>query len=199
MATEKRESYAKWLHEDLKKPIRDIQLGFKCCGSINILGFPSDMMLFFDCIKFYVEDKYKDEDWSVITDRLYKRYLREEDIDIADEKMKKIEEIFKELPIDAVDWSFLDNSTKKTTLNPNGLNSLYEVFEKYFLKFYERIDGARYSITKGSFGYYQPLRVIIFTFPYDYHYEQIPLSEFDALTDKDPPKWFVANTHRKVE
>ncbi|MDR1461156.1 MAG: hypothetical protein LBI78_05875 [Campylobacteraceae bacterium] len=176
---------------------KDITIAIRGKNRICLLGFPSDMMLFFDCIKFYVEDEYKDEDWSVITDRFYKKYLREEDIEIAYEKMKKIEEVFKQLSVDAIDWSFSENPNRKTTLSPNNLNSLYEVFEEYFNSFETIVGHILYGKTEIDYKYYNPMMVIIGTFPYNYYYEQMPLSEFDSLSKEGKPEWFVANVDRK--
>lgn len=199
MEKEKKYNLKKEMRENLKKPIKDIQLAFRGKNTVCLLDFPSDMMLFFDCIKFYVENKYKNENWSVITDRFYKRYLREEDIEIAFEKMKKIEEEFKKLPVDAVDWKPYENKKIKTNLEYKYLNSLYEVFEKYFQAFEKIVKHVLYRKGDVDYKYYNPIMVTIFTLPYGIDYEQIPLSEFDALTENDNPKWFVANTSKKEE
>jgi hypothetical protein len=60
--------------------------GYVGGGTIYSLGSLSDMILFFDCIKFYVPLKYPNENFDVILDRLYKRYLKLEELDEAVKK-----------------------------------------------------------------------------------------------------------------
>ena len=50
------------------------------------------MRLFFDCISYYLPPKYPEKDWSVLTDRLYRQYLRLEELVIAESLMKLVQD-----------------------------------------------------------------------------------------------------------
>jgi|GEM_PF-1187272 len=60
------------------------------------LGTVFDALTFFDCIP--------DKDWGLITDRLYRRYLRQEDIEPASKLMDEIKEIFSTIANNRVKW-----------------------------------------------------------------------------------------------
>jgi len=44
------------------------------------------------------------QDWSLLTDRFYRRYLRIEELEPAGKLMNKVKEIFSALASDEVDW-----------------------------------------------------------------------------------------------
>lgn len=90
------------------------KIGFHGGHTIYELGPAPDMMLFFDCLKTYAEQDHPEQDWSLLTDRLYRRYLRREEIDKASTLMEQVRQIFAGLPASAIDWdtSMLGNAEK---------------------------------------------------------------------------------------
>ena len=167
--------------------------GFIGGGSIFNLGTDSDMRLFFDCISYYVLPKYPDQNWSLITDRLYRRYLKLEELDAAVALMKLVEKEFKQLDREAFDWSKILSGQVKSNLD-RSKSTLFEIFGKYFEAFYESIECAirNYEWFKSDPDYkYQPVMVIISTIPYCISYSMITLSVFDNLQPDEKPIWWT--------
>ena len=167
--------------------------GFIGGGSIFNLGTDSDMQLFFDCISYYVLPKYPDQNWSLITDRLYRRYLKLEELDAAVALMKLVEKEFKQLDREAFDWSKILSGQVKSDLD-RAKSTLFEIFGKYFEAFYESIECAirNYEWFKSNSNYeYEPVMVTISTIPYCVSYSMIPLSVFDNLQPDEKPIWWT--------
>ncbi len=148
------------------------------------------MVLFFECLKTYAEQGHPEQDWSLLTDRLYRRYLRQEELDEALLLMEQAHQIFAELPASAVDWdpSMLGNA-EKTWLDPSR-STLADVFGKYFEHFARCVESARlnYETFKSYPGYlYEPVRVVISDLPGFARDKNKPLAEYDALDGK--PFW----------
>ena len=74
-------------------------IGFSGGSSICELGPASDVVLFFDCLKAYVEQESQDQDWGLLTDRLYRRYLRLEELEKASSLMEQARQIFAQNPL----------------------------------------------------------------------------------------------------
>jgi hypothetical protein len=169
-----------------KVDIYEIKRGYVGGGRIYGLGYLSDMILFFDCIRFYIPPKYPNENFDIILDRLYKRYLKLEELDEAVAKMKLIEEVFKTLPRDAVDWEKIDNGSIKSDLNTHQ-DMLFDIFKGYFEGFYECADSAQHCF---NIGYsYKPVKVSPTGIAEQCYYSGIPLSELDKLGKDDKPFW----------
>ena len=170
-----------------------IKIGFRGGGLVYELGTDSDMRLFFDCISYYVLPKYPDKNWSLITDRLYRRYLRLEELDDAVALMKLVEKEFKQLDREAFDWSKILSGQVKSDLD-RAKSTLFEIFGKYFEAFYKCIESAivNYECFKSNSNYeYEPVMVTISTIPYCVSYSQIPLSVFDNLQPDEKPIWWT--------
>ena len=170
-----------------------IKIGFTGGARIVELGTDSDMKLFFDCISYYVPPKYPDKNWSLITDRLYRRYLKLEELDATVALMKLVEKEFKQLDREAFDWSKILSGQVKSDLD-RAKSTLFEIFGKYFEAFYESIECAirNYEWFKSDPDYkYQPVMVIISTIPYCISYSMIPLSVFDNLQPDEKPIWWT--------
>lgn len=161
------------------------KIGFHGGHTIYELGPAPDMMLFFDCLKTYAEQDYPEQDWSLLTDRLYRRYLRREEIDKASTLMEQVRQIFARLPASAIDWdtSMLGNA-EKTWLDPKQ-PTLADVFSKYFENFAKACGSAKSFVE--AFNIYQPVRVVISDLPGFARDKNKPLAEYDALEGK--PFW----------
>ena len=116
-----------------------IKIGFTGGSTIVELGTDSDMRLFFDCILYYVPPKYPAPNWSLITDRLYRRYLKLEELDTAVALMKLVEKEFKQLDREAFDWTKILSGQVKSNLD-RSKSTLFEIFVRYFEAFYESIE-----------------------------------------------------------
>ncbi|WP_404994352.1 hypothetical protein [Cupriavidus pauculus] len=164
-------------------------IGFSGGSSICELGPASDVVLFFDCLKAYVEQESQDQDWGLLTDRLYRRYLRLEELEKASSLMEQARQIFAQQPAaSAVEWDVkMLGNAEKGRLNPNQA-TLADVFSTYFEHFAHCVESARlnYETFKSYPGYtYEPVRVVISDLPGFARDKNKPLAEYDAL-DGDP-------------
>ena len=168
--------------------MRELKIGLIGGGIINNLGTDIDMQLFFECISYYVLSKYPDQNWSIITDRLYRRYLKLEELDDAESLMKIVEKEFKQLNREAVDWSNVESGEAQSDLD-RSKPTLFEIFSRYFRSFYRCIEFALFEYNDSKF--YRSIMVSITTIPDYYNYEKISLSVFDNLKPDDKPIWWT--------
>jgi hypothetical protein len=167
------------------------KIGFSGGSSIRELGPVPDVILFFDCVRTYAEQAHPEQDWTLLTDRLYRRYLRLEELDGASALMTQARAIFnRHSPASAVDWDAkAAGDLEKSWLNPNEA-TLAGMFERYFKHFEYCVEAARlgFEAFKSYPGYiYQPVRVVISDLPGFARDKNKPLAEFDALEGK--PFW----------
>ncbi|OAI58851.1 hypothetical protein RSP795_22550 [Ralstonia solanacearum] len=161
-------------------------IGFHGGSSLCELGTVSDVVLFFDCLRMYVESTHPEQDWSLLSDRLYRRYLREDELDAALMLMEQAKQIFSTHPAaTAVNWdpALLDDR-QRTWLDPK-LPTLADVFAKYFESFSHCVESSK--IFLNSWKMYKPVRTVIADMP-DFAVEKKrPLEEYDALEGE--PLW----------
>jgi hypothetical protein len=165
-------------------------IGFDGGSSLCELGPASDVVLFFDCLKTYAEQDHPEKDWSLLTDRLYRRYLRVEELYMASALMEQAQQIFaKHDAASSVNWEAKEGHAGKSWLNPNQ-STLADVFSKYFENFAHCVESAQinYETFKSYPGYsYEPVRVVIADLPGFARDKNKPLAEYDALEGK--PFW----------
>jgi hypothetical protein len=144
------------------------------------------MVLFFDCLSDYAEQGHPEQDWSLLTDRLYRRYLRREELDKASALMEQARQIFAQIPAESgVEWDpAMISNLEKSWLNPDQ-PTLADVFSKYFEHFAKACGSAKSF--EEAFNIYQPVRVVISDFPGFARDKNKPLTEYDALDGK--PFW----------
>ncbi len=164
-------------------------IGFSGGSSIRELGPAPDVVLFFNCLRTYAEQDHPEADWSLLTDRLYRRYLRLEELDNASVLMERVRSIFSEKSAaSSIEWdSTILANTEKSWLNPNQA-TLAEVFSKYFRSFSYCVESAKinYDALKSEPGYsYEPVRIVISDLQGFARDQNKPLAEYDAL-EGDP-------------
>ncbi|WP_181157921.1 hypothetical protein [Burkholderia multivorans] len=162
------------------------KIGFHGGCRICELGPSSDVILFFDCLKIYAEQAHPDQDWSLLTDRLYRRYLRREELDKAAALMEQVLQIFAQHPAaSAVEWdSLLSGDPERSWLNPNQ-PTLADVFSKYFEGFKNACSSAKSFLN--DFDIYQPVRVVMSDLPGFARDKNKPLAKYDGLEGE--PFW----------
>ena len=76
------------------------------CGGYSILelGPVADMQVFFYAVEIAASRLSVGEDAHLLTDRLYRRYLRLEELDQAADLLQKIQKIMQKIPTKSVDW-----------------------------------------------------------------------------------------------
>lgn len=160
-------------------------IGFCGGSSICELGTTSDVVLFFDCIKYFVSSD-GDPRWHVLNDRLYRRYLRLDEMDMALEMMNHVREVFSKTASSEVNWN-QELFAGKTWLIPNQKN-LADIFVKFFDGFAYCVESAKinYEAFKSYPGYqYEPIRIVPTDLAGFSTEKARPLCEYDTL-DGDP-------------
>ena len=121
-------------------------IGFTAGGFTGQVGTVSDAILFFECVRYFSLSARPDLDWSLLTDRLYRRYIALEHTQEAQALMDELQRIFSS--------TLLAKSTgeqeKVRTVLDRGLPNLADVFAKYF-KFF-RLCGESALLFHESWG-----------------------------------------------
>lgn len=161
--------------------------GFDGGHTVYELGPASDVQLFFDCIRECVVPRDTDNDWTLLTDRLYRRYLRQAELAPASALMDRAKAILLSLPTDSVDWKGrLSDDLGSSWLDTEG-ESLGDVFSRYFLLFLKARDSALSFLSE--FGIYQPVRVISSSLPRLAVEKNASLDKYDELASNERPFW----------
>lgn len=164
-------------------------IGFTGGSSLCELGLAADVQLFFDCLNFYAASNHPEQDWRMLTDRLYKRYLRLDELDKALVLMERVKQIFMTLPSDSIDWPDAKEIAVQTRLD-SSKKTLAEIFEIYFAHFSHCVESAKinYEGFKSYPGYkYEAVRVVIATQPWFIVEKNRPFEEYDMLEGE--PFW----------
>src|ERR1700754_2763403 len=159
------------------------KIGFHGGARICELGPAPDVSLFFNCLRYYAERDHEEQDWGLLTDRLYRRYLRRNEVVPALALMVQAREIFAQKPAaSSVEWdaAMLANP-EKSWLNPDQ-PTLADVFSKYFESFVSACGSAQSFFD--TFNMYQPVRVVISDLAGFARDKNKPLADYDALEGK---------------
>lgn len=151
------------------------KIGFLGGSSLCELGPISDVDLFFYCIREFAIPKFPERNWNIIIDRLYRRYLRLDELSAAMMMMDNVREVFSSLPTSVVDWGINKNSS---SLNIDR-STLAEIFGKYFEEFKYCKESA--EIFLENWDVYQPVRVVVSDMPEFMTDKKRDLADYDAL------------------
>jgi len=148
------------------------------------------MVLFFDCIDYFVVKHHPEQDWSLLTDRFYRRYLRLEELEPAGKLMQQVKEIFSKLASDEVNWRWdMQGDINKTWLDA-GKPTLDIIFSKYFEHFNNAVEAAAHF--NKEYGKYFPPRISITNSFISIMESDRPLEQYDNLTATDEPFWWLS-------
>lgn len=150
------------------------------CGGYSILelGPVADMQVFFYGIGIAALQLPTGEDSHLLTDRLYRRYLRLNELDQATHLLQKTQEIMHKIPTRSVDWGDFKWGKSYTKLEKSK-KTLGELLEKYFNSAYEIIEDAKHFESK--FNKYTPVMTAVTDIPQVIVDQKRPLAEYDAL------------------
>jgi len=154
------------------------------CGGYSILelGPVADMQAFFYGIQIACLRLPAGEDSRLLTDRLYKRYLRLDELDQAIHLLQKIQNIMRQIPTKRVDWGDFKWDKSHTNLDKSKKN-LSDLLERHFNSAYEIISDAQHFEKK--FKKYTPVMTAVTDLPRVITDTKRPLAEYDAL-EGDP-------------
>ncbi|WP_407578929.1 hypothetical protein [Citrobacter koseri] len=167
-------------------------IGFSGGSLIVELGTTNDVALFFDTLVFFTKQQSPVEDWTLLTETFYKRYICKEDASSSLILMRKTKEIFSRIHSSSVEWRKLVMSyPNNISLNIES-STLSEIFSRYFSAFEECIESAEvmFDTFKSYPGYrYEPVKVVITDMPWYLEDKNRPLEVYDALGPDDLPFW----------
>ncbi|MNV78426.1 hypothetical protein D3C71_1719140 [compost metagenome] len=128
-----------------------------------------------------------DQDWSLLSDRLYRRYLRQGELEKSFILMEKAKSIFFTLPSSSVEWDEdMQADRDRTWLDSRG-DTLGTVFFRYF-DLFSKAKNSTVSFLD-EFGIYQPVTILASEMPALMVEKKRPLNEYDALGLDDLPFW----------
>ena len=165
-------------------------LGFQGGNNMFELGRQQDMVVFFRYLDCLTLTTLNETGRFVLLDRLFKRYLREEDLDEAIAAMNVVKQQFGFVTVNSaklIEFG-LDESH---TLLPFLDGTLLDIFDKYFYAFFYCVDSYRRG--KKMFGYYyNPVKVSRIDTPGFTEDDARPEKAYDDLVG--PPFWFPETT-----
>ncbi len=163
------------------------KIGFDGGHTVYELGPVSDVVLFFECLNAFVVSQFPDQDWSLLTDRLYRRYLRRDELERSFALMERARGIFFTLPSASVEWDEILQADRDKTWLDSRQDTLGTIFSRFFDLFSKAKDSAISFLDE--FGIYQPVRVLVSDMPSFIVEKKRPLNEYDALGLSDLPFW----------
>jgi len=142
------------------------------------------MLTFFNCIRLVSSRLLPDLDSSLLTDRLYRRYLKLDELDATTDLLARLQETLIGLPADSVNWSEFGWEESSTGLDPT-LKNIAEVLARH-------LDGAVDLIRNAKkfekrFHIFKPVITIITDTPRFYAERNRSLVDYDALEGE--PMW----------
>ena len=158
-------------------------VGF-CGGSeVRELGPASDMQTFFGCVELAVH-RLPSGDAGLLTDRLYRRYLRLEELEPVKIYLEKIRGVLSNIPAGDIDWASKGWNPIGSKLDLSE-NTADLVLRRYFKSIHTVIENS--LSYERRFNEYQPVMTIISDMPRFVIDETRPLAEYDALVGE--PMW----------
>jgi len=156
-------------------------------GVICQLGPVSDVVLFFDCIRAFVTEQNEGTDWTLLTDALYRRYLRDTEFALAVGLMARVKAVFQQTPAPAVDWNpTMSGDSAKSILDPC-LPTLGNVYARYFDALDFCVESARLFSEEWKIP--QIIRIVVADSPAFIQDRFRGPDEYDALGPGDKPFW----------
>jgi len=145
--------------------------------SIYPLGPANDVAAFFKSIDRFVPEALSPGKFDLITDRLFRRYLKQSELDRASQLMDSIKDAFKVSPNKNIDWYKFGVIEDMTTLRLSG-NTAADVFETYFDLFL-KAKGSAISFFE-AFNVYKPVVLAFADLP-DFMLDKMrSLAEYDS-------------------
>jgi hypothetical protein len=142
-----------------------------------------------------VEQKHPEQDWTLLTDRLYRRYVQLDKLQMTSLLMDQVRSVFVGLPSDAISWEGMAASTRRDRDN----KTLAGLFEKYFESFAQCVESARMNneVFKSCPDYeYEAVRLVLADQPWFLVDKNRPLEDYDAL--EGLPFWSNAR-HQAID
>lgn len=152
-------------------------------SSLSELGPREDVEFFFHCLNRLAARTQPADKFELLTDRLYRRFLRLEELQPAAELMQQVRVEFDRISTSSVDWrdAPVDPSTSRLAL---AKPTLAGVFSKYFELFDHCVKSAQLNFEefRGYPGYrFEPVRIVIADQPWLLVDKKRALEDYEAL------------------
>lgn len=170
-----------------------MNIGWFGGGLICELGPPAEVQSFFSSIQRYAIAQAPNEDWDIITDRLYMRYVPHEHTEMALEIMRQVERIFHQTPFDPTDKALSGLDRKNSQIEWDA-ETLGEAYAHYFDFYVECSESISHLLACNMHA--EPLRIIVTDMPQRGIEEQRPLNVYDAIDP--PPLWILPLPERDL-
>jgi hypothetical protein len=157
-------------------------VGFRGGSTVRDLGTATDMKAFFHFVRRGLLDLENGGDYELLTDRLYRRYLRLEDLDKTSTFAQDIHDILMRMPSGSMDWKAAGWVPTATRLDLSR-NTVADVFDRYINSISALSENAKSFERK--FHIYRPVMTIISDLPRLHIDQSRPLAEYDLL-ESDP-------------
>lgn len=167
-------------------------IGFSGGALLVELGTTNDVALFFDSLVFFTKRQSPLEDWTLLTETFYKRYICKEDSINSLIFMRRVKEIFAGIHSTSIEWRELVTSYPGNISLNRESSTLSDIFSRYFSAFEECIESAEimFDTFKSYPGYrYEPVKVVVTDMPRYLEDKNRPLEVYDALGTDDMPFW----------
>jgi hypothetical protein len=166
------------------------KVGINGGGTLTEVGDADGMQAFFDMISM-IGESMDDESIKLITDRLYRRYVRLEDVEQTRNVLASIRERLLAVPTIVLKERFPALNEERSGIL-FGEGSVAFAFSKYFYAIEHCLEAAevslRYFSAKPEFGYhYEPVMVVRSEMPACIVDRRSVLSEHEQLDG--PPVW----------
>jgi hypothetical protein len=161
-----------------------LNAGFYGGSAVRELGPVSDMRTFFGCVDLAVPHLDDGGDNGLVTDRLYRRYLRLEELAPAINLISDIRAILNGMPTESVNWKSIGWNPIETHLDLSA-PAASSVLHRYLKGAREIIENAM-SFQK-RFQIYKPVMTIISDTPRFIIDKSRPLAQYDELEGE--PIW----------
>ncbi|MEA9749436.1 hypothetical protein VDF76_21140 [Xanthomonas campestris pv. raphani] len=162
-------------------------IGYDGGHTVYELGPATDGMFFFDALNAFVFNRYPNRGWSLLSDRLYKRYLKKEDLNSSADLMSEARVILAKISVKSIPKETLS----KLESSGSGLNfrekHLDLVFSKYFDLFFDAKNSALSFFE--DFEIYQPVKIVAVNMPNFILDKKRPNADYDRLGPDELPFW----------
>ena len=159
-------------------------VGFRGGSTVRDLGTATDMKAFFYFVRLGILDLQNGGGHEFLTDRLYRRYLRLEDLDKTSAFAEDIHDILMRMPSRSMDWKAAGWVPTATRLDLSQ-KTVANVFDRYIKSVSYLSEDAK-SFER-RFQIYRPVMTIISDLPRLHIDQSRPLAEYDLL--EGDPMW----------
>ncbi|MCL6417426.1 hypothetical protein MIB92_17330 [Aestuariirhabdus sp. Z084] len=157
------------------------KIGFSGGSYTARMGDVNDVKSFFYCINEFL-GKDNNAKYDIILNRFYRHYLKLEELDSSLELMDEVREAFSRIEPSSVEW---DKLLSRDSILDVEQESLADVFSKYFNKFSDVIEDAKFYYE--DWNSYKAVKIVIADVPDLVKYQTLPEEEYDSVVGD--PLW----------